>query len=99
MSDGMSRGRAVVARKAVATERFVNADGVVVETELTPDAVREISVGRVVSLSPPLVQVSDREKPVPIAARFDGLRIAEGDFVAIFRVEHGVVAMSKVVML
>ena len=80
-------------------ERFVNADGVVVETEVTPDAVREIAVGRVVSLVPPMVRIPGREQPVPIAARFDGLSVVVGDFVAIFRVEQGVVAMSKVVML
>ena len=85
--------------RSVLIERHVDAKGYVIDTEAVSAVDREITMGRVVSLSPPLVQVSDREKPVPIAARFDGLRIAEGDFVAIFRVEQGVVAMSKVVML
>ena len=81
------------------TEQYVNADGVLIETQVKPDSMREIAVGTVTSKNPPLVKIPHRPDPVPIHARTIGLTVEVGDLVAIFRTVQGTVALAKIDVL
>ena len=81
------------------TERYINEDGVVVDTEVLPDELREVVVGRVTSLSPPMAKIPSRPDPIRVHARTVGLTVAVNDLVLLCRVEQGVVAISKVEVL
>lgn len=76
-------------------ERFVDADGVVRDRQVRPDSKRDVAVGRVVSLSPPAVEVPGRGR-VRVHARAVGLTVGVGDWVLCARVEQGVVAICEV---
>lgn len=78
------------------TETFVDDDGRVIEREVLPDALREVAVARVVSLSPPAVRLPGRQRPARVHARVAGLSVAVNDLVLVARVEQGVVAIGKV---
>ena len=77
------------------TERYVNADGVVIESEVLPDVFREVVVAQVVDLAPPTVQLSSGRR-IRVHARTVGLTVQLLDRVLVCRVEQGVVAISKV---
>lgn len=77
-------------------ERFTDEQGRLVERQVVPDALRQVAVARVVSLSPPSVRLQGRRDPVRVAARVVGLTVSVGDFVLIVRAEQGVVAVGKV---
>lgn len=82
------------------TERIQLSDGRVIESEVRDDAHREVVIGRVVSLSPPMVTVPGRGGPVRVHARAVGLSVGVGDLVLCCRVStpagERVVAMMQV---
>jgi len=84
-------------------ERVQDNDGRVRHVQVQPDRDRENVVGRVVSLSPPLVDVAWRDKPVRIHARGVGLTVDVGDLVLCCRVStpagERAVAMMQVEVL
>lgn len=80
-------------------ERSVDENGIVTYSEETPPDMRQVEVGQVVSLVPPLVQVPGRFQPLKIKARTVGLVVGVGDLVLVCRVSGGVCAVSKVEVL
>jgi hypothetical protein len=67
-------------------ERVTLEDGRVVDREVRDDARRDVLVGRVVSLSPPRVEIAGRTAPVPVFARAVGVVPVLNDFVLVARV-------------
>ncbi len=80
------------------TETYVNADGHLIDTEVLPDAMRELQVAEVVSLSPVVVQVGDRRRT--LHKRLESIDVANvtvGTRLLVCRVEQGVIAVGVVI--
>jgi regulator of RNase E activity RraA len=77
-------------------------DGVVRQHRVKPDSKRELSVARVVSLSPPTIKVPGFGE-VRVRAITDGLTVAPGDWVLAVRLRvgkrEGVAVISKMQLL
>ena len=78
-------------------DRYTDSDGNVIESEVKPDDLREVAVGRVASLNPARASLGGRV--FRVHARTVGLTVAVGDWVLLARVEQGVVVVAKVEVL
>ncbi len=80
------------------TERYVNADGVVIDTEVLPDTMRELQVAEVVSVAPVVVQVLSSGRQAQLHKRLASMAAVQvGDLVLVCRVDAGLICVGEVI--